>query len=170
MLRCLLPAPLLAAICCLAGATPAQSPEKEPPELPLDAKARGQVIDQLLKELDDNYVFPKVAKEMRESIRGRADKKEYDSVKTGQELAKLLTRHLQEMSKDKHLRVYCSTKKLALRPKGKPDDKEIARFRAMQKKLNAGFRRVERLAGHVGYLALEGFMDHEGGGKSAAAV
>src|SRR5262249_25144286 len=92
-------------------------------------------------------------------------------VKTGQELAELLTKHLQEVSKDKHLRVSCSTDKLPRPPKGKgptPEMKQRMRQRTLQ--TNAGYRKVERLGGNVGYLALDGFMDAEASAAPAAAA
>jgi hypothetical protein len=162
---------LAAFLCAVAGPAGAQlGPEKGQPDLPIDAKMRTEVIDKLLSELMDAYVFPKTAEKMRDAIRARVERKEYDGVKTGQELAKLLTQHLQEVSKDRHLRVNCSTKKLPPRSKGGPDEKTIARFRERQKKLNSGFRRVERLGGNVGYLELNGFMDDKVAGRPAAAA
>ena len=47
-----------------------------------------QVIEKALKELDDAYVFPDVAAKMRKHVEERVAAKEYDGVKTGQELAK----------------------------------------------------------------------------------
>ena len=83
--------------------------DKDQPDLPLDAKARAEVIDKVLKELADNYVFPEVADKMVKAVRRRVKDKEYDAIKTGQELARRLTEHLQGVSRDKHLRVVCSS-------------------------------------------------------------
>src|SRR3712207_6843330 len=49
---------------------------QEQPDLTIDAAARTQVIDGVLKRLNDSYVFPEVAKKMEESIRERVSKKE----------------------------------------------------------------------------------------------
>src|SRR5207244_11411746 len=111
--------------------------------------------DAALTELDENYVFPDVAKKMAEAVRRRQENGEYAGVKTGQELAQLLTRHLQEVSKDKHIRVNCSTEKLPSRTPGKVPTAEQkaeqkARMTKMSQKANAGYRRVERLAANVG--------------------
>jgi retinol-binding protein 3 len=129
------------------------------PPLPIDAKTRTQVIDKVLQEIDENYVFPEVAEKMRQAIQARVEKKEYDDVSTGQELAQRLTAHLQEVSKDKHLRVRCSTEKLPPEPAhGEPPPEMIAKRKRLTQALNAGCRKVERLPGNVGYLALDGFM------------
>jgi hypothetical protein len=162
-----------AALLLTAAGTSAQVPiriAKDQKPLPIDAAQRAKVIDATLKQLDDNYVFPDVAKKMRQAIEARVERKEYDAIETGQELAEKLTAHLQEVSKDKHLRVMCSTEKLpAPPPKGeKPTPNEQMRQNA--RKMNGGYRRVERLAGNVGYLEVEGFMHPDVAAEPAAAA
>jgi C-terminal processing protease CtpA/Prc len=155
-----------------AAGTSAQVPiriSKDQKPLPIDAAQRAKVIEATLKQLDDNYVFPDVAKKMRQAIEARMERKEYDAVETGQELAEKLTAHLQEVSKDKHLRVMCSTEKLPAPPKGEkaaPNEQ----MRQNARKMNGGYRRVERLAGNVGYLEVEGFMHPDIAAEPAAAA
>src|SRR5258708_1203813 len=79
--------------------------KKDQPPLPLDAKQSGEAIEKLLKELDDNYVFPETARKMGEAIRQHVADKRYEALKTGQAMAQKLTEDLQAVSKDKHLRV-----------------------------------------------------------------
>jgi N-terminal domain of Peptidase_S41 in eukaryotic IRBP/Peptidase family S41 len=129
---------------------------------PIDDAMTKQVIDVVLKELDENYVFPDVAKKMVEAIRKRQADNDYAGAKTGPELARLLTEHLQEVSKDKHLRVRYTAEQ-----KGE----QKARMTAMARKSNAGYRRVERLAGNVGYLELDNFAHSDfAAGPAAAAM
>jgi hypothetical protein len=143
--------------------------DKQP--FPIDAAERSKVIEGILKHIGDNYVFPEVAEKMQKAIRKRLDNKEYDKVTSGNELAKLLTEHLQEVSRDKHLRVMCSAKPLPKRSEGKkPDPKERERARAFTKRLNAGFQKVERLPGNIGYLDLRGFMDPKAAAEPAVAA
>ena len=129
------------------------------------------VIDAALKHLDEEYVFPDLASKMVKAVRQRQADKKYAKVKTGQELAELLTKHLQEVSKDKHLRVRCNSTKLPPVPTGDgPSPQMRERMRLMNQKTNAGYRKVERLAGNVGYLALDGFADAEPAAGPAAAA
>ena len=79
--------------------------QSEQPDLTIDAATRTQVIDGILKRLNDSYVFPEVAKKMEVSIRERVDKKEYDQITSAKEFATTLTKDLQAVSNDKHLRV-----------------------------------------------------------------
>src|ERR1041384_2190954 len=61
------------------------------PDLTVDAATRTQVIDGILKRLNDSYVFPDVAKKMEQSIRERVEKKEYDQITSAKDFAKKLT-------------------------------------------------------------------------------
>lgn len=79
--------------------------QPEQPDLTIDAATRTQVIDATLKRLNDSYVFPDVAKKMEQSIRERIDKKEYDQITSAKQFAATLTKDLQAVSNDKHLRV-----------------------------------------------------------------
>ncbi|MGH9799112.1 MAG: S41 family peptidase, partial [Blastocatellia bacterium] len=115
----------------------------------IDAATRAEVIEGAIKALNDAYVFPEVARKMEQAIRGRAQRKEYDSVIDAGTFARLLTDHLQEVSHDKHLRVVLS---------------DASRFgmnqqqqREMAVKRNFGFEKAERLSGNIGYLDLRGF-------------
>jgi C-terminal processing protease CtpA/Prc len=145
--------------------------KRDQPPLPITAADCDSVIGQALKHLEENYVFPDVAAQMAEAVRRRQAGGEYAAVKSGQELAELLTRHLQEVSKDKHLRVNCSTEKLPppLR-RGELTDEQKTRRREMARRQNGGYRKAERLPGNVGYLALDGFMDADEAAAPAAAA
>jgi C-terminal processing protease CtpA/Prc len=148
----------------------AQQP-REQPETIIDAAMRSQVIDGLVKKLNDAYVFPEVAKKMEQAIRERLQKKDYDMVTSAAQFATLLTTHLQEVSHDKHLRVGYSYE--AIPPetaRREPSPEERERFLSNMRSFNFGFEKVERLNGNVGYLDLRGFTDAEWGSETAAAA
>ena len=141
------------------------------PDLAIDAATRAAVIDILLKELNDGYVFPDTAKKMEADIRSRVAAKEYDSVTSAQEFAKKLTTDLQSVSKDKHLRVRYSHTPIPMRKdRGEPTEAEREQARWMNKRINFGFEKVERLNGNIGYIDLRGFNDHEAGAETVAAA
>jgi len=141
------------------------------PDLAIDAATRAAVIDILLKELIDGYVFPETAKKMEADIRSRVAAKEYDSVTSAQEFAKKLTTDLQSVSKDKHLRVRYSHTPIPMRKdRGEPTEAEREQARWMNKRINFGSEKVERLNGNIGYIDLRGFNDHEAGAETVAAA
>jgi hypothetical protein len=149
--------------------------KKNQPPLPIDEATTNAVIDQVLKHLDDEYVFPELASKMGQAIRKSQADHAYAGIKTGQELAERLTKDLQAVSNDKHLRISCSTEKLPEPPTGArrgkgptPHMKEEMRQRGEW--LNGGYREVKRLGGNVGYLAVDGFVHVEAATEPAAAA
>lgn len=116
-----------------------------------DAGSRARVIESVLRELRERYVFPDVAIAMDGAIRDRWHNKEYDRLASDEEFAAKLTADLQAVSRDKHLRVRASNN--PGRTRAAPPRSE-----------NYGFARVECLAGNVGYIDLREFA----GGRAAA--
>ena len=145
--------------------------QQEQPDLTIDAATRTQVIDTILKRLNDSYVFPEVAKKMEQSIRERADKKEYDQITSAKEFATKLTTDLQSVSNDKHLRVRYSNSVI---PERGPQREPTAEEREQRKRdltwMNHGFAKVERLPGNIGYIEFYNFMDEELGADTVAAA
>src|SRR5438105_2308509 len=163
----LLAVALLSITICLAqGPIPANQPD-----ITIDAATRTQVIEALVKELNEKYIFPEVAKQVEKSLRERLAHKEYDSITSAATFSKTLTEHLREISHDKHLNVNYSYRALQQMPGpgGPPSDQPPTGNPVG--KMNFGFEKVERLSGNVGYLKLNGFMEPQtGAGEIAAAA
>lgn len=104
----------LATLLLCAGLAPARAQETQAAakNSTVDAAARRQVIDGVLRELNAAYVFPETAKAMEKAIRERAARGEYDRITDASEFARTLTEHLQAVSRDKHLRVNFSPEPL----------------------------------------------------------
>ena len=153
------------------GTLIAQAPPDQP-DLTIDAAARSAVIEAALKKLNDNYVFPDIAKKMEQAVRGRIASKEYDQITSARLLATTLQSHLQDVSHDKHLRVIYSAE--ALPPDreedSEPGPQELAREIEFLRTVNFGFEKVERLPGNVGYIDLRGFMPAQFGAETVVAA
>src|SRR5688500_9009940 len=140
-------------------------------DITIDAATRTAVIDSLIKQLNDAYVFPETAKKMEADLRARISSKEYDSVTSGRAFAEKLTADLQSVSKDKHLRVRFSPQVIPIRAnRGEPSAEQRERNIWFNKRTNFGFKRAERLNGNIGYVDLRGFSDHESGADTVAAA
>lgn len=145
--------------------------QPEQPDLTIDAATRTKVIDTILKRLNDSYVFPEMAKKMEQSIRERVAKKEYDEITSAKLFATTLTKDLQTVSNDKHLRVRYSHQAIPERgPRREPTAEEIAQRKVDLNWMNHGFGKVERLRGNIGYLEFFNFMDEELGADTVAAA
>lgn len=141
------------------------------PDMAIDAGVRTQVIDAILKELNDRYVFPEVAKQIETNMRQRIANKEYDSVTSAEEFAKKLTEDLQSVSRDKHMRVRYSSQPIPVRqPRSEPTAEERTRFENDMKRINFAFEKVERLPGNIGYIKFNNFFAPELGAETVAAA
>src|SRR6476659_2911404 len=148
---------IFAAIVCLPVQEAAAQVPSSGPDLSVDAVTRSAVIDGLLKELNDEYVFPETAKKMEADIRSRQKNNEYDSVTSSRAFADKLTADLQSVSHDKHLRVRFSPDTIPVRQeRGEPTAEEKAGEAKYVKFMNAGFEKVERMPGNVGYIKFNG--------------
>jgi retinol-binding protein 3 len=152
-------------------AVPAVAQFGPPKDFTITAAERDQVIKGSIAKLNENYVFPEVAKKMGEAVQARAAKGEYTSITSAKELADKLTEHFREVSNDKHLRVQYRESGF---PDTKPDYSEestpSAEDRAFMARVNYGFEKVERMQGNIGYLEIRGFVPASAGAETASAA
>ena len=153
-------------------AAPARQAPPEQPDMTLDAAARKEVIEGLVKRLNDTYIFPDVAAKMEQAVRARLAKGEYEQLTSAKKFAEKLTADVQEVSHDKHLRVRYSAQPIPERAGGprEPSAEEREQFRREMSRINYGFQKVERLPGNIGYVEFRGFFDPEGGADTVASV
>jgi hypothetical protein len=135
----------------------------------LDAAARQRVLDGVASSLTEYYVYPEAAQKMVAALRDRQMRGEYNSVTDGDVFASELTKHLQEVSHDKHLHVNYSPYKLPPDKQG-PSPEEKAMFRKQLEHSNCGFAKVEVLPGNIGYLKFNFFGDPDLCGPTAIAA
>lgn len=139
------------------------------PAASIDAATRSAVIDGAVDHLRRAYIFADVAEKMADALRARAANKEYDTITDGQVFAETLTRDLQEVSRDRHLRVLYRADGFPPRT-GPPPPEERERMRVEERHRNYGFQRVERLDGNVGYIELLGFSGSPDASDTAVAA
>ncbi len=160
---------LAAALLLVSGVSQAQ-PVRGPGET-VDAAARAKIVDRVAAALNENYVFPEVAKKMEASLRRKLKAGAYDKITSAVELAEVLSGDLREVSKDKHLSIHhAPSQPPGLDPEGPSDPAAREKLRRELAAINFGFEKVERLAGNVGYLDLRGFIGAELAGETAVSA
>lgn len=102
--------------------------------------------------LTDNYIFPDRAADAKAKIDAALAAGDYDAITTPEAFAEKLTSDLQSVTHDKHVRVF---------PPRAPGPQDAATARAPQR-IYAGFSRVDRLKGNIGYIKLLNFPDSAG--------
>ena len=157
---CLVAALLIA---CASGAA------AQPAPAALDAATRQQVLDGAIEHMQRAYIFEDVAAKMADALRAHVKAGAYDAITGGADFAATLTRHLQEVSKDKHLRILYNPAGIAgAQPPA--TEEERARRAAAERRGNYGLHRVERLDGNVGYIELRGFSGSQEAGAAVTAA
>jgi retinol-binding protein 3 len=149
-------------------AAPAQAKK---PDMNIDASIRAEVIESVIKQLNEQYIFPEIAKAIEKALRERVQRKEYDHITSAAELAKTLTTLFREVSRDQHLSVNYSFEPIPIRArKTEPTPAEREGLRNYGEAINFGFDKVERLPANIGYLRLNLFFPAEYGGETAVAA
>src|SRR4051794_38300301 len=167
---------LLTSCGLLCGLTALNARQAAPaPSAPIDSAVRSEVIEGVLKKLNEEYVFPEVAKKMETAIHDRMKKQEYDTLSEGPAFADRLTQDLQAVSHDKHLRVrYSARPTPEENPQATPTEAEKQKqhedYLHQGKLMNWGFEKVERLPGNIGYLDFRFFQDPEQAGETLAGA
>ena len=146
---------LLLLLSLSAAGQGAQDPGARQQPQALDAGAKGQIVDGAIAHLRRAYIFEDVAERMTEMLQANVAKGAYEPITEPGEFAATLTRQLQEVSRDKHLRIIYDPEGLPRRTAPTAEDR--AGNLAAERRNNFGFHRVERLEGNVGYLELRGF-------------
>ena len=124
---------------------------------PLTREARIAFVENVSKLLNENYVFPDIAVQLEKHLKDRLASGAFDSLTVADEFAEVMTKELQSISHDKHMRVNVR--------RGTPGTPNVRPNPLVQyyegtknlERINYGFTRVEKLADNVGYLDLTGF-------------
>ena len=130
-------------------------------------KYKEQTIHNLSQLMNDFYVFPKVAKLTEEHLLKQLSEGHFKQFKDDESFADALTKSVQSINKDKHMRIRKN------RPYEAPDNSPERKIEEQLNQFNrsrwnnSGFVEVKVLKGNVGYLDLRGFAGMENG-KSIA--
>ena len=150
------------------------------PEARLTADARAGIVERISQLLEERYVDSTRAAQLGRHLRGRLAAGAYDRDTAAAGFAVTLTRDMETVVKDLHLRVgYEPTREYVrglppaadgLRRMGAPGPDSVGARRVIRTgridgrdsvtiaRTNFGFARVERLGGNIGYLKLDRFV------------
>jgi hypothetical protein len=139
---------------------------------PLTAETRKTVIEKTATLLKEAYIFPDVAEKMAERIQENLIKGSYDTIGRVPEFCQILTADLRSSSQDLHLCVYFNKEEAAEYTKLEQDDTDEDQLQwwTYVHSDNYGFKRIEYLAGNIGYVDIRYFAPVPLGGRTAAAA
>jgi hypothetical protein len=123
-----------------------------------------QVVDTLSKKLRDNYVYLDTAIRMGDFIKHRVQVGDYDTIKSPNIFAAILTKDLLSVYHDGHLSIEYNPG-FSEGPSFKNPDaekKQVEKRLEFRKRVNFGFEKAEILPDDVGYLTIRGFFPPDG--------
>lgn len=120
----------------------------------VDARSRARIVNALAEKMRSQYVFPEIGIQTERALKKKLNDGGYDSLKYSVGLASELTRDLQAVAHDVHLRVDYGA------PLGAgaahTAAQEAERLKIL-KAANYGVGGVERLPGNIGYFEMTSF-------------
>jgi retinol-binding protein 3 len=143
-------------------------PGVAPVSVTLDRALRQKVIDDIDANLIEFYIEAAIAKQIVDALQAHQKAGEYDTITDGDAFAVRLTKDLQDVSHDKHLRVEFSPFKMP--PRSEPTPEDEARFHQQMEHDNCAFDKVEILPNNIGYIKFDGFMDASFCGPTVVAA
>ncbi len=136
---------------------------------PFTEKYKEQTILHLSKLMNDFYVYPEVAKRTEKHLMTQLKKGHFKQFTNDEDFAAALTKSVQAINKDKHMRIRKNRPYTA--PDNTPERKVEERLDRINRSRsgNSGVVTVEIMEGNVGYLDLRGFAGLENGKSMADA-
>jgi hypothetical protein len=134
----------------------------------IDEGERKKVIAGVSDVLKEYYIELAVAQQMADALKAHEAKGDYNAISDGDTFSSQLTKDLQAVSHDKHLRVNFNSFKMP--PMREPSAEDVARFNKQMESNNCAFEKVEILPNNIGYIKFNGFMDAEFCGPTVVAA
>jgi len=124
---------------------------------PLSADDRKDAVEKIGTLLVDNYVFPDIAQQCADHLNKRLAEGAFDGSQDAGVFAAKLTKELQSISHDKHMRV----RPVPARPAGGPGDPLLDNIVARRRmaSMNYGLAAAEVLDGNIGLLDIRFFPE-----------
>lgn len=150
-------------------------PQAESGDATLSTAQKQEVIKEVKALLDKFYVFPEIATKMANRIETRLKNSDYDKLNQPSEFAHAVSEDMRSISKDLHLSFsYAPEQAAGLKRLASQSEAEVKQAREQflsdAKRDNFGFRKVERLAGNVGYLDFRYFASANQAAPTAVAA
>ena len=137
----------------------------------VDKKYVESVVDKTTRMLNEFYVFPEVANKASLQLIAEMKKGKFDRITAFDSLAREITKELQSVTKDKHLRVvYRPAQKGRPETPGENDLIDMLISRQERSRIdNGGFAEAKILEGNIGYLDIRFFPSVKEGAAFADA-
>ncbi len=137
--------------------------------LRIETAARERLVDAVISQINENYVFPETAKKVEATLRVRQKAGAYNEA-DADSFAELLTEDLQKLTNDKHLRVNFFPMVLPKEEPQRSPDVDTPQMQTWLKRTNCGFEKADILPSNIGYLKFNAFFNPIFCGATASAA
>ncbi|HEX6432506.1 MAG TPA: S41 family peptidase [Niastella sp.] len=125
-------------------------------DLSISVQEKKQIIDTIIKTINEAYVFPEIALVIEKEISIQLKKGHYNNITSSKEFADTISSQLMRFSKDKHLRILFSHDKVPYKTEKEAPLPDFIKTFAIEN--NYGFNKINILEGNIGYLNIVGFF------------
>ena len=139
----------------------------------ISSKEKKAVIEAVSKQLEDNYIYPEVAKKMAVQLKKNLKKGHYKETNNATAFQDVLTKDLRDVSNDKHIRVVFDPQGIADQQQAVTPEDQLKlqdEYIAQRRLGNFGFNELKILDGNIGYLDLRSFSETSYAGDTAVAA
>ncbi len=140
----------------------------------INSKIRNDTIGRLCEMLND-YVYPKTGKKVIKQLKRNLKDGKYNLIKDFRKFARIVSKNMFEVSKDKHLIIRYSPKdvkeikwRMSLPEKDK--NKAYIKEKKNYARRNFGFKETKILPGNIGYIKFNSFNQVKYAGDTASAA
>lgn len=131
----------------------------------IDQAARSKVVNAIANKLEAEYVFPDIGKKMADRLRAEENEGKYEGIRDGGALSFAFTRHLRELSGDKHINVYFDMHRPNL-----DISAAIGNMAGLRSKKSFDFVKSSSLPGNIALVELYSFPPPEIGDDAITKV
>jgi len=137
----------------------------------LTVKQKQSVINQLITNMNQSYIFPDKAKAFERLVREQQANGNYHNITSSQKLEQMLNEQLSSVTNDGHLVLSYSERQVPT-PSNDPEQAKQQKNEElkMMRSLNWGIEKMERFSFNIGYLELSMFADAEHAAETIAAA
>jgi hypothetical protein len=141
----------------------------------LDAAKKQAIVDEIATLFNKNYIFAETAKKVEEALRAKLKAGDFDKEATAPDFSRAVSAVILEVSKDRHtgfsFNPAMAEDLRRLESRSEEEAKKVRERRLLESRRdNFGFRKVERLAGNIGYLDFRVFESPANAGPTAVAA
>ena len=141
----------------------------------LDAAKKQAAVDEIAALFNRNYIFAETAKKVEEALRAKLKAGDFDKLAAAPDFARAVGAVILDVSKDRHTG-FAFNPALAedirrLEGRSEEEAKKVRERQLLESRRdNFGFRKVERLAGNIGYIDFRVFESPADAGPTAVAA